>query len=61
MAIILIILLTILAALAQWLAVYLNLPTIVNPAILLGIILISGAVAGHTIKSKIIPTITGFV
>lgn len=61
MTLTLIILLTIAVALSQWLAVYLNLPTAVNPAILLGIILISGAVAGHTIKTKIIPTITGFV
>jgi len=61
MTIALIILLTIAVALSQWLAAFLNLPTAANPAILLGIILISGAVAGHTIKSKNIPTITGFV
>jgi len=61
MTLTLVILLTLAVTVSQWLAVYLNLPTTVNPAILLGIILISALVAGNIIKGKTVPAITGFI
>jgi hypothetical protein len=61
MRILIVILLSLLVLLFRHLAGFLNLPTTPNPSILLGLILISSWVIGHSIKNKRFPMMSGFL
>lgn len=61
MSFLIILILTGLTVGSQYLSRYLNLPTDLNPSILLGLILVSGWVIGRSIKNKILPMMTGFI
>jgi len=61
MSFLIILILTGLTVGSQYLSRYLNLPTDLNPSILLGLILVSGWVIGRSVKNKTLPMLTGFV
>ncbi len=61
MSFLIILVLTGLTVGSQYLSHYLNLPTDLNPSILLGLILVSAWVVGHSVKNKTLPMLTGFV
>lgn len=61
MSFLIILILTGLTVGSQYLSRYLNLPTDLNPSILLGLILVSGWVIGRSVKNKTLPMLTGFI